>query len=283
MSAGAKIGLIAGGGGLPQALCAHLQARGAPFFAVRLQPFVGESLAAFPGADFNLGQIGAMFARLKAEGCGAVCFAGLVSRVDPSSLTLDDLAIALLPRILAGLQSGDDVLLRVFVEAAEEAGFAVIGAEQACPEILAGAGPLGVHAPDERALKDIARAAQVAAAVGAWDIGQGVVVSHGVVLAVEAQEGTDRMLARVAELPEAVKGVGQARRGVLVKRPKPGQERRIDMPTIGLATVQAAASAGLAGVAVEAGGALVLQRAQALELADAAGLFVYGFAPETVA
>jgi len=175
------------------------------------------------------------------------------------------------------------VLLRVFVEAAEEAGFSVIGAEQACPEILAGAGPLGAHAPDERALKDIARAAQVAAAVGAWDIGQGVVVSHGVVLAVEAQEGTDRMLARVAELPEAVKGVGQARRGVLVKRPKPGQERRIDMPTIGLATVQAAASAGLAGVAVEAGGALVLQRAQALELADAAGLFVYGFAPETVA
>jgi DUF1009 family protein len=281
MSNGPKLGLIAGGGGLPSALCAHLAEHGAPFFAARLQPFSGRTLDAFPGADFNLGEIGGIFARLRAEGCAAICFAGLVSRVDPATLVLDDLAIALLPRVLAGLQNGDDALLRVFVEAAEEAGFTVVGAEQACPDLLAPEGPLGAHAPDARALKDLRRAAQVATAIGAWDIGQGVVVCDGVVLAVEAQEGTDRMLARVAELPVSLRGSEQARRGVLLKRPKPGQERRIDLPTIGLATVEGAAVAGLAGIAVEAAGALVLERRVAIQRADALGLFVMGFPAES--
>jgi UDP-2,3-diacylglucosamine hydrolase len=280
MSAGEKLGLIAGGGGLPVALCGQLQAQATPFFAARLQPYVGDALAAFPGADFNLGQIGGIFERLRAEGCFAVCFAGLVSRVDPATLQLDALTISLLPRVLAGLQAGDDALLRIFVEAAEEAGFTVLGAEQAAPEILAPAGAMGALGPGDKALRDIRRAAQVAAAVGAWDVGQGVVVCDGVVLAVEAQEGTDQMLKRVAALPPALRGDSGARRGVLVKRPKPGQERRIDMPTIGLATVEAAAAAGLIGVAVEAGGALVLQRAEAVALADAAGLFLFGFGAE---
>ncbi len=282
MSAGVanKLGLIAGDGGLPRAICEHLKGHGAPFFVARLQPHAGERLNAYPGADFNLGQIGGVFSRLKAEGCERVCFAGLVSRVDPASLTLDELALALLPRVIAGLQAGDDALLRVFVEAAEEAGFGVVGADQACPDILVGAGQMGAHGPDAKSLFDVGRASQVAAALGAWDIGQGVVVCDGLVLAVEAQEGTDRMIARVAQLSETVRGRAGARRGVLVKRPKPGQERRIDLPTIGLATVEAAAAAGLAGVAVEAGGALILQRDEAIARADVLGLFILGFEPD---
>ncbi|HRE43700.1 MAG TPA: LpxI family protein, partial [Terricaulis sp.] len=114
-----------------------------------------------------------------------------------------------------------------------------------------------------------AHAAKVAAATGALDIGQGVVVCEGLVLAVEAQEGTDLMLARVAALPERLRGTQQSRRGALVKRPKPIQERRIDLPTIGMRTLEGAARAGLAGIAVEAGGALVVRRAELIAAAPA--------------
>jgi DUF1009 family protein len=140
----------------------------------------------------------------------------------------------------------------------------------------------GAHAPSDAHRRDIARAAKVAAATGALDIGQGVVVCDGLVLAVEAQEGTDQMLRRVAELPERLRGTQAARRGVLVKRPKPIQERRIDLPTIGVRTIEGAARAGLSGVAVEAGGALVVRRADVIAAADAAGLFVFGFSPADV-
>ncbi len=278
-----RIGLIAGGGALPAVIAGHLTSQGRPPFVVRLAPYADEGLSPFPGEDFNLGQIGPQFERLNAEGCDAVCFAGVVRRVDPTQLNLDPLALSLLPRVLAAMKTGDDALMRVFVEAAEEAGFQVLGAQQACPDILAGAGALGANSPDQRAMADIAKAAAVAQAVGAWDIGQGVVVCEGLVLAVEAQEGTDLMLRRVGELPEAVRGTLAARRGVLVKRPKPRQERRIDLPTIGLATVETAAAAGLAGIAVEAGGALFLQRAEALARANELGLFVYGFSPADAA
>ena len=120
-------------------------------------------------------------------------------------------------------------------------------------------------------------AAKVAHAAGAFDVGQGVVVCDGLVLAVEAQEGTDAMLRRVAELPETVRGSPQSRRGVLLKRPKPIQERRIDLPTIGVRTIEGAIAAGLAGVAVEADGALAVGRADVVAAANRAGLFVYGF------
>ncbi|MFP4520486.1 MAG: LpxI family protein, partial [Oceanicaulis sp.] len=115
----------------------------------------------------------------------------------------------------------------------------------------------------------------VAGVIGAEDIGQGAVVAGGLVLAVEAQEGTDQMLARVASLPEAVRGTADARAGVLAKRPKPVQERRIDLPVIGVSTVQGAARAGLAGIAAPAGGALILGRDSVARAADAAGLFVW--------
>jgi DUF1009 family protein len=99
------------------------------------------------------------------------------------------------------------------------------------------------------------------------------------VLALEAAEGTDAMLARVAALPMAVRGEAGARRGVLVKCAKPIQDRRIDLPTIGVDTLEAAAKAGLSGLAVEAGGALIVDRAAVVARADALGMFVVGFTP----
>jgi hypothetical protein len=145
-------------------------------------------------------------------------------------------------------------------------------------ELALAAGPLGAHAPGEAHGADIAKAVEVARAIGALDIGQGAVVCDGLVLAVEAQEGTDAVLRRVAELAPDLRGTPQRRRGVLAKVAKPIQEDRVDLPTIGLATVEGAARAGLAGIVGVAGRTLVLERAKVIAAADAAGLFVAGVA-----
>ena len=212
---------------------------------------------------------------MRAAGCDAVVLLGQVARPDYRTLELDDVALALLPKLLAA--QGDDALLRTLLEEHERAGFRVVGAEQVMAELLAPAGAWGAVSPDAKHMADIAKAAKVAHAAGAFDVGQGVVVCDGLVLAVEAQEGTDAMLRRVAELPETVRGSPQSRRGVLLKRPKPIQERRIDLPTIGVRTIEGAIAAGLAGVAVEADGALAVRRADVVAAANRAGLFVYGF------
>jgi len=183
----------------------------------------------------------------------------------------------MIPAFLAAASKGDDALLRVLLEEHEREGFAVLGAEEVMGDLLATAGAWGAVAPTDAQRKDIIKAAKIAAAIGALDIGQGAIVCSGVVLAVEAQEGTDAMLARTATLPVAVRGDASNRRGVLVKRPKPIQERRIDLPVIGVTTLENAAAAGLAGIAVEAHGALVAQRQQLIARADALGLFLYGF------
>lgn len=281
VSAG-KIGIIAGGGELPVIMADHCAQSGRPYFVARIAPFADLALERHPGVTLGLGAMGARMQALRDAGCDSIVIIGLVPRVDPASLELDAGAIAMLPGIIAALQGGDDGLLRAVVVEHEKAGFHIVGAEAAMGDLLSQAGVWGAHAPSEGNWRDIKRAAKVAAATGALDIGQGVVVCDKLVLAVEAQEGTDLMLARVASLPEQMRGVVQNRRGVLVKRPKPNQERRIDLPTIGVRTIEGAARAGLAGIAVEAGGALVVRRDELIATADAAGLFVLGFSAADV-
>jgi UDP-2,3-diacylglucosamine hydrolase len=273
----AAIGLIAGGGDLPVAVAAHLRAAGGPYFVARITPFADRALGDHPGADFPLGQFGARFAALRAAGCSAVVILGVVKRPDFAQIDPDATMLALLPRFLAAGQKGDDGLLREVVAVFEEEGFAVIGADAVLKDLLAPKGALGAHAPDGAAMGDLLKASALVADLGRWDIGQGAIVCDGLVLAVEAQEGTDQMLARTADLPGHLRGRAGARRGVLVKRPKPQQERRVDLPVIGVETVRRAAAAGLAGIAVEAGGALISDRAGLIALADAEGLFVVGF------
>ena len=132
-------------------------------------------------------------------------------------------------------------------------------------------------------LEDIALAVKVVRRLGALDIGQAAAVCDGLVLAVEAAEGTDAMIARVGSLPEAIRGTPAKRRGVLVKALKPAQDRKTDLPVIGVETVRNAASVGLAGVAIEAGRSLVMNRSGVIEAASAAGIFVVAFAPEDYA
>lgn len=272
-----KLGVIAGGGELPVVLAEHLAATQRPYFITRIAPMADPALERHPGASHGLGAMGARMQALRDAGCDAVVLIGQVQRPDMKTLQLDEAAYAMLPALLAAMPQGDDALLRALLTEHEKAGFTVIGVEQAMSDLLASAGAWSAVSPNERAMKDIAKAAKAAAMAGSFDIGQGVVVCDGLVLAVEAQEGTDLMLRRVAELPEAIRGTPAQRRGVLVKRPKPIQERRIDLPTIGVRTIEGAAAAGLAGVAVEAQGALAVRRADIIAAADRAGMFVYGF------
>lgn len=275
MASWRKLGVIAGGGELPVIMAEHCAASQKPYYIARIASLTEPALDSHPGGTFNLGAVGARMDAMREAGCDAVVLLGHVARPDYRTIELDDVARAMLPRLLA--TKGDDALLRTLLEEHERAGFRVVGADEVVTELLAPAGAWGALSPNGDHMADIAKAAKVADAAGAFDVGQGVVVCSGLVLALEAQEGTDAMLRRVADLPPAVRGSEQNRRGVLLKRPKPIQERRIDLPTIGVRTIEGAAAAGLAGVAVEAGGALAVRRADIVAAADGAGLFVYGF------
>lgn len=271
-----KLGLIAGGGTLPLAVARECDAAGRPYFVIRLKGFAGPELADHPGADIGLAELGKCFKTLKAQGCEAVCFAGEVKRPDFAALKPDMRGLVALPGVIAAAKHGDDALLRRVLEEFEKEGFSIEGVEEVDAGLTLPAGLLGRHAPSSTSALDIERALKVARQIGALDVGQGAVVCRGLVLAVEAQEGTDAMLRRVADLPSAIRGAPGAPCGVLAKAPKPIQETRIDLPTIGVSTIQRAAKAGLAGIVGEAGRLLVLDRHEVIALADDLGLFVLG-------
>jgi DUF1009 family protein len=277
MSAG-RLAIVAGGGDLPRRVADQARSTGRNPFVVGLKGFAEASLLEeYNGPELSVGELGKLIQLMRREGCEEMVFAGWLKRPDFSTLKLDLKGVQSLPKILAAAKKGDDALLRAVMDVFADAGFRIIGADDVLNDLLIGVGPLGAIAPTTDHWQDIRRAAEVAKISGSLEIGQGAVSCAGLILAVEAQEGTDRMLARVAELQAEIRGTPEVRRGVLVKRPKPQQERRIDLPTIGVATVNGAAKAGLAGIAVEAGAALVVDRDEVAGAANQHGLFIYGF------
>jgi DUF1009 family protein len=270
-----KLGILAGGGDLPARIIQLCRDTGREFFVIAFEEqATPECVAGTPHAWVRLGAAGKALKALREAGAEELVMAGAIRRPSLASLRPDAWGARLLAK--AGPAAfGDDGLLSMVVRELEESeGFRVIAPEHLVPEMLAPAGTLGAVEPDAAALRDIERGVSAARAIGALDIGQAAVVQEGVVLALEAVEGTDAMLVRCAGLRRESPG------GVLVKVRKPGQERRVDLPTIGVATVRAAAAAGLGGIAIEAGGALVIDRTSTIAAADAAGLFVVGVTPE---
>lgn len=262
------LGILAGGGELPRRLvatCARLARR---CFVVAFEGHAdAATVVGVPHAWAPLGAAGRVFDALREAGVRDVVLAGTIRRPSLLSLKPDARGAALLARI--GLRAlGDDGLLRAVIAELEREGFRVVGAHDVLGGLVAPAGVLGRVTPDPQARSDIARGVEVARALGAVDVGQAVVVQQGIVLGVETAEGTAALLTRVGAL--RCEGPG----GVLVKLAKPGQDRRVDLPTIGVATVEQAAAAGLAGIAIEAGATLVLDLAGAIVAADAAGLFL---------
>jgi DUF1009 family protein len=238
-----------------------------------------DALSSFPRENVGIGELGKSFSLLKKQGCDEVTLAGQVSRPEWNAIKLDARGVMALPKVIAAALKGDDSLMRTMIGMFEKEGFRVIGTAEAAPNLIASVGIYGRIKPDAQALADIAQAREIVRHMGELDIGQAAAVCEGLVLAVEAAEGTDAMLERLMNLSRNLRGTPEKRRGVLVKAPKPQQERRIDLPVIGTRTIELAAAGGLAGVAVEAGGALLMRKAKLVEMADRLGLFVMAFDP----
>ena len=258
---------------LPGLLIAACKADGRPHFVLGLTGFAdASSLGGAVDAWVRMGEIRRALEVLRDGGVQEIVMAGAVRRPALSELMPDLKGAAILARI-AGRALGDDGLLSAVIAEIEREGFKVIGVEEILGDLLALEGAMGAHRPDKSAASDIAHGFKVARILGDADVGQAVVVQQGIVLGVEAAEGTDALMARCADLHRA----GPA--GVLVKAKKPNQERRVDLPTIAAQTVRNAKAAGLRGIAVEAGHTLVIGLADVIAAADQTGLFVVGVAP----
>ncbi len=269
------LGIIAGGGPFPGRVAAAAQAAGRPVFIIALRGYAEPAvIARFPHVAVRLGAAAEILAHLRAHGCTDLVLVGPVRRPSIMDLRPDAEGARIMTRIGRAAFAGDDGLLAAVVRVLGEEGFRVLGAHEVLTEAVGPKGVIGRVEPDAAAMADVGRGAQVVRALGQVDVGQGCVVQQGIVLAVEAIEGTDAMLSRAAVLARPGPG------GVLVKLVKPGQDRRTDLPTIGPRTVSAAAAAGLRGIAYEAGGTLVTDRAGCIAAADAAGLFLLGVAAD---
>jgi DUF1009 family protein len=274
---GEPIAIICGGGSFPGAVADAVTRRGrrAVMFAIK-----GWADASFverhPHHWVALGQVGRFRRLAKDEGCRDVLLIGTLLRPPLRQIRLDWQTIRLMPRIVRAFRGGDDWLLSSIGKMMEEAGLRLVGLKDVAADIIVPEGMLGRHQPSARDRSDIARGLDLIAAMGSFDVGQAAVVADNHVLAVEAAEGTDNLLLRLADLRREGRVTTPERVGVLVKAPKPAQDRRFDLPAIGPATVINAARAGLAGIAVAAGNTIIADAAETVAAADDAGIFLAG-------
>lgn len=266
-----RTAIIAGAGGLPAALMATMEAR--PFVAA-LEGFAPSGVT--PDLWFRVERLVPFLRALEEEGVSRVCFAGAVQRPRLDPALFDPDTAGMVPRLLAAMGQGDDATLREVLAIFDEAGFALAGVAEIAPALVPGAGVL-CGAVGDRDRADAARAAEIVAALGRVDVGQGAVVQQGLCLAVEALPGTDAMLGAVAAIPAGLRPAGV--KGLFYKAPKPAQDRRIDLPALGVETVRRAAAAGLGGIVWEAGGVICLDLPAMVAEAGAAGLFLWAREP----
>jgi hypothetical protein len=262
---------LAGGGELPKLLVAACRARQQPVFVLAFEGFTDpETTQDVEHAWVRLGAAGRGLRCLRDAQVEDLVLAGPIRRPSLVDLRPDARGLKLLARA-GGKAMGDDSLLRGVIRMLEEEeGFCVVGVDDILGGITASLGALGKHTPDAMAESDIERGVEVVRALGAVDVGQAAVVQDGIVLGVEAVEGTEALLQRCASLRRDGPG------GVLVKLSKPGQELRADLPTIGIDTVKQVRDAGLRGIAIEAERTLIIARDRTVEESDAAGLFLVG-------
>ncbi|AYM62181.1 LpxI family protein [Agrobacterium fabrum] len=277
MTGGGRLAIVAGSGQLPLYVAAAAREMGENPFIVRLRDDSRYDWSGFENAVISVGDVAGLGRLLRENQVDRVVLSGAVARRPEWREIRPTAGILIkLPSIVKTLLSGgDDAVLQMVIKIISTLGAKVIGAHEIAPGLLATTGPLGGQKPAEEDLKDIRRAAEAALALGKLDVGQGAVSVGGRIVSLEGVEGTDAMLARVAAL-RAEGRISPRRKGVLVKLCKPQQDIRADLPTIGIETVENAKKAGLAGIAVEAGRALVLDREAMLKAANEAGIFVCG-------
>jgi UDP-2,3-diacylglucosamine hydrolase len=276
-AAGEPLAIICGGGSFPGAVADAVARRGRRPVMFGIKGWAdGKVIERYAHHWIAIGQAGRFFKLAQAENCREVLFIGTVLRPPIMQLRLDWQTIKLMPRVAGFFHGGDDKLLTGVAGVAESGGLRVVGVKDVAPEIFVPEGVFGSIAPAARDKADIARALRVIATLGPFDVGQAAVVADSNVLAVEAAEGTDNMLARIADL----RGQGRVTLprgvGVLVKAPKPGQDRRFDLPSIGPRTIENVARAGLAGLAVTAGSTMIAEPAAVIAAADREKIFFVG-------
>jgi hypothetical protein len=271
------VGLIAGGGVMPFAVAESLRARGidSVVFALRgaCDPKAAER---FRHHWISVGQLGRAEKLFRSENCRDLIFIGTLVRPALSEVRIDWVTLRVMGRVWQAFRGGDDHLLSGIGRIFEQDGFRMLGIKDVAPELLMPEGCVTRKMPDDSAAADIAKGRAVLRALGPFDIGQAVVVIDGHVVGVEDIEGTDGLLARIARLRAEGRIRNKAARGVLVKAPKSGQDLRFDLPTVGPRTVEGAAAASLAGIAIVAGNTVAVEPQAMIETADAAGVFVTG-------
>jgi DUF1009 family protein len=269
------LAIVCGGGSFPFAVADAVGQRGRRVVLFPLRGWAEpDRVAGYPHRWITLAKFGGFFGMMRAEGCRDVVFIGSLVRPSVWQLRFDLGTLRALPQILAAYRGGDNHLLSGIAGIFEQQGFRLVGAHEVAPEILVPAGVLSRRLPTEQEQADIKRGLILLDAIGKFDIGQAAVIANNHVLAVEAVEGTDYMLARIAELRG--QKIRAASGGVLVKAPKPGQDRRFDLPSIGPQTIEGVARASLAGIAVLAGGAIIAEPQRVAAAADKHNVFVVG-------
>ncbi|MEX2454074.1 MAG: UDP-2,3-diacylglucosamine diphosphatase LpxI [Rhodospirillaceae bacterium] len=267
-----RLGIIAGGGSLPGQIISACRETGRDFFVLAFEGSADPAdYTDVPIQWIRMAGLSGALEAARREGIEELVMVGRIPRPSIGELMRDVRSAKFLAKVGTRML-GDNSMLSALVKELEEAeGFRVVAPESLLVDILAQEGTYGVVAPDSLDRADIRRGIEVAREIGRLDIGQAAIVQNGMVLGVEAAEGTDRLIDRCAEFVRRdVPG------GVLVKVAKPGQERRTDLPAIGATTVDRVAAAGLKGIAVEAKGALIVDRAATVRSADKAGVYVFG-------
>lgn len=267
-----RTAILAGNGRLPEIIASEMAAAGANPFVIAVAPDTGEWILRHDHASIMVTRLSAIISALKAAGARNVVLAGGI-KVRPgfSSFRIDWMTLKMLPLLYRSLRKGDDGLLSAAVKWLESHGFTVVGGHQLAPGLLTPPGNLTLLAPADSDDADIVLAIAEARRLGKADIGQAAVARAGQIAAAEDRSGTQAMLERLAQTQ-----TGFGRSGVLAKFAKPQQEVRVDLPAIGPDTVEQAAAAGLAGIAVEAGRSLILDRELALAKANELGIFIIG-------
>ncbi|HEU4659453.1 MAG TPA: UDP-2,3-diacylglucosamine diphosphatase LpxI [Pseudolabrys sp.] len=276
-AAESPLAIICGGGSLPFAVADAVIRRGRRVVLFGIRGVADAArIVNYPHEWGALGQFGKLQRRLRQAGCREIVFIGTLVRPSLRDVRLDFKTITLLPKIAAAFRGGDNHLLSGVGAIFEQHGFRLLGAHEVAPEILMPEGTLGRIQPTKQDRADIDKGFAYLRAAGPYDVGQAVVVSDRHVLAVEAIEGTDQMLARVAALRASGRIGARSGCGVLVKAPKPAQDRRFDLPSLGPQTIEGVANAGLAGLAVIAGETIVAEPTNVAEAADRLNVFVAG-------
>ncbi|HML07651.1 MAG TPA: UDP-2,3-diacylglucosamine diphosphatase LpxI [Xanthobacteraceae bacterium] len=276
------IAIICGGGSFPGAVAEAIARRGREPVMFGVKGWADSNvIERYRHHWIAIGQVGRFFRLARAEGCREALLIGTLLRPPLTQIRLDWQTIRLMPRAIGFFRGGDDQLLSGLARLMEEGGLRIVGVKDAVPEIIVPEGVLGRYQPSPRDRADIARGLELIAALGPFDVGQAVVVANNHVLAVEAAEGTDNLLTRIADLKRQRRVVTPPGVGVLVKAPKPGQDRRFDLPAIGPQTVENVARAGLAGLAIAAGSTIIAEAAEVSAAADRAKIFLVGVREET--